>query len=226
MNSKLIKGSLAGVAALALAAGGTTFAAWSDWDVINGNKTEAGHLKIDLNSTGAINNVGGTAIAPGEFRTIDFMVASADLNGVPDAKLSMMLKNLADQENGCATTSSEQAVDNCHQGDPGEFSSQGYIRVRYTNPAPESDVTFGNNNCSAPSGYVNSAGYSPANDNTATHYPRLSGFAATGSHDLGTLEDGEAVCVRVDLGLDETADNKVQGDSSTFDVEFRLDQVI
>jgi hypothetical protein len=137
----------------------------------------------------------------------------------------MALKNLADQENGCATTSSEQAVDNCHQGDPGEFSSQGYIRVRYTNPAPASDVNFGGNSCAAPGGYVNSTGYSPASDNDATKFPRLSGFAIE-SHDLGTLKDGEAVCVRVDLGLDENANNKVQGDSSTFDVEFRLDQVV
>ena len=31
MNKKLVRGSLAGVAAIALAAGGTTFAAWSDF---------------------------------------------------------------------------------------------------------------------------------------------------------------------------------------------------
>ena len=41
-----------------------------------------------------------------------------------------------------------------------------------------------------------------------------------------TLAVAADVTVRVDLGLDENANNKVQGDSSTFDVEFRLDQVI
>ena len=67
MNKKIVRGGLAGVAVLALAAGGSTFASWSDYDQINGNETEAGHLKLDLNSTGSINNVGGNAIAPGQY---------------------------------------------------------------------------------------------------------------------------------------------------------------
>src|SRR4051794_31293283 len=72
MNKKIARGSLAGVAVIALLAGGGTFASWSDFDQINGNETAAGHLKLDLNSTGSINNVGGAAMAPGESRTIDF----------------------------------------------------------------------------------------------------------------------------------------------------------
>jgi hypothetical protein len=227
MNKKLLKASIAGAATLALAATGTTFAAWSDWSGITGNVTEAGHLKLDLGSTGTISNVGGQAIAPGEFRTIDFMIASADLHGVPSAALSMKLLNLTDHENGCGSTNSEAAVDNCAQGDPGEFSSQGYVRVRYTDPAPEGDFTFGGNTCTPPAGlgYTNSAGYAPANDNDSTHYPRLSAFNL-GNHTLGTLTGGDAVCVRVDIGLDKNATNAVQSDSSTFDVQFDLEQVL
>jgi predicted ribosomally synthesized peptide with SipW-like signal peptide len=228
MNSKLFKGSLAGVAALALAAGGTTFAAWSDWDTVTGNATEAGHLKLDLSTpSGSINNVGAQAIAPGEFRTIDFMVSSADLDGVPLADLYLSLTNLADQENGCGTTSSEQAVDDCASNPVGEFSSQGYIRVRYSNPAPIGSITYvPSNQCNAPGGLVNSVGYAPPSNNDTTVFPRLGGFAAGGQHSLGQLEDGEAVCVRFDIGLDPTATNKVQSDSSTFDVRFDLEQVI
>ena len=37
MNKKLIKASVAGAAALALAAGGTTFASWSDFGSISDN---------------------------------------------------------------------------------------------------------------------------------------------------------------------------------------------
>jgi predicted ribosomally synthesized peptide with SipW-like signal peptide len=224
MNKHIVKGGLAGVAVLALAAGGSTFAAWSDYDQINGNTTEAGHLKLDLDSTGAINNVGGQAIAPGEFRTIDFMVASADLDGVPNADLSMKVLNLADQDNGCGSTSSEQDVDpGCaNPGDTGEFSQQGYVRIRYTNPAPESDVTFANNNCSAPSGYVNSVGYTPASDNDTEIYPKLNTLG--GPLALGNLAGDEAVCVRVDLGLPPSATNMVQTDSSTFDLQFDLAQ--
>jgi predicted ribosomally synthesized peptide with SipW-like signal peptide len=224
MNKKIVRGSLAGVAVIALAAGGGTFASWSDFDQINGNETEAGHLKLDLNSTGSINNVGSTSMAPGEFRTIDFMVASADLDGVPSADLSMKMLNLYDKENGCGSTSSEQAVDDCAAGDPGEFSGQGYIRVRYTDPAAMSAITFANNNCSAPSGYTHSAGYTPANDNDATHYPRLATFQSSGDNGLGTLSGNQGVCVRVDIGLDDNATNAVQTDSSTFDLQFDLTQ--
>ena len=42
MNSKLVKGSLAGVACLALAAGGSTFAAFSDFGTIADNSVQAG----------------------------------------------------------------------------------------------------------------------------------------------------------------------------------------
>jgi predicted ribosomally synthesized peptide with SipW-like signal peptide len=224
MNKKIVRGSLAGVAVIALVAGGGTFASWSDFDQITGNETAAGHLKLDLNSTGKISNVGGQAMAPGESRTIDFMVASADLDGVPSANLSMKMLNLVDHENGCGSTNGEQAVDNCAAGDPGEFSGQGYIRVRYTNPASTSAITFANNQCTAPSGYVNSVGYSPASDNNATHFPRLTTFRSNGDNALGTLTGDQGVCVRVDIGLDDNATNAVQTDSSTFDLQFDLAQ--
>jgi predicted ribosomally synthesized peptide with SipW-like signal peptide len=223
MNKHIVKGGLAGVAVLALAAGGSTFAAWSDYDQINGNKTEAGHLTLDLDSTGSINNVGGNAIAPGESRTIDFMVASADLDGVPNADLSMKILNLADQDNDCGSTTEEDVDPGCvNPGDTGEFSQQGYVRIRYTDPAPVGDVNFGGNNCSAPGGYVNSVGYSPANDNNTEVYPKLNTLG--GDQALGTLAGDEAVCVRVDLGLPMSATNIVQTDSSTFDLQFDLVQ--
>ena len=47
MNSKLIKGSLAGVAVVALAAGSTTFAAWSDF-VGHWSGAGAGMLKLNV----------------------------------------------------------------------------------------------------------------------------------------------------------------------------------
>jgi predicted ribosomally synthesized peptide with SipW-like signal peptide len=225
MNRKLVIGAVAGVAAVALAYGGSTYSAWSDFGTIENNQVDAGHLVLDLNSTGSINNVGGRSVAPGEFHTIDFFVASADLDGVPAADLSFQIQKLKDQENGCSGNG-ETAVDpNCaNPGNKGEFSSEGYIRVRYTDPAPVGDITFANNSCTAPGGYVNSVGYTPANDNETTHYPRLAGLASSGDHALGTLTGGEGVCVRIDLGLDANATNATQGDSSTFDLRYDLKQ--
>jgi hypothetical protein len=225
MNRKLVIGAVAGVAAVALAYGGSTYSAWSDFGTVTGNKTDAGHLVLSLNSTGSINNVGGQSIAPGQARTIDFFVASADLDGVPSADLSFQIKNLVDQENGCSGNG-EPAVDaTCgNAGDPGEFSGQAYVRVRYSDPAPTGAITFANNNCSAPGGYPNSVGYSPANNNDTTVYPRLAGLFASGSQALGTLTGGQGVCIRVDLGLDPNATNATQGDSSTFDLQYDLVQ--
>lgn len=225
MNRKLVIGAVAGVAAVALAYGGSTYSAWSDFGDVTGNQADAGHLVLNLNSTGSINNVGGQSIAPGQFRTIDFFVASADLDGVPTADLSFQIKNLVDLENGCSGNG-EPAVDaTCADtNDPGEFSGQAYMRIRYSDPADVGDITFANNNCAAPSGYINSVGYSPASDNTTTHYPRLGALAGSGNHALGTLTGGQGVCIRVDLGLDPDATNATQGDSSTFDMRYDLVQ--
>jgi hypothetical protein len=225
MNRKLVIGAVAGVAAVALAYGGTTYSAWSDFGTVEGNQTDAGHLVLDLNSTGSISNVGGQSIAPGQSRTIDFFVASADLDGVPAADLSFSLLKLKDIENGCSGNG-ETAVDpNCaSDGNRGEFSSQGYVRVRYSDPAPVSSITFANNSCTAPSGYVNSVGYVQPSNNDTTIYPRLAGLASSGAHALGTLTADQGVCVRIDLGLDLNATNATQGDSSTFDLRYDLKQ--
>lgn len=221
MNSKLAKASLAGIAAIAVAAGGTTFAAWSDLETVDNNVTTAGHLNLDLNSTGSIQNVASKKIAPGENRTIDFFVASADLDGVPSAALSMTIKNLVDNENGCAT-GSEKAVDNCDLNGAGEFSQQAYARIRYTAPADMGLITFAKNNCSAPGGYTNSIGYAPASNNDTEAFPKLN--TLTASSPLGTLSGDQGVCVRIDLGLPVSANNATQGDSSEFDLQFDLVQ--
>jgi hypothetical protein len=91
------------------------------------------------------------------------------------------------------------------------------------------ELTISNNQCKyTGAGTFNvaahSVDYTPPSDNDATVYPRLSAFAAGGDHALGTLAGDQAVCVRVDIGLDRNATNAVQTDSSTFDVQFDLNQ--
>jgi hypothetical protein len=222
MNRKLVIGAVAGVAAVALAYGGSTYSAWSDLGTVMGNEVDAGHLVLNLDSTSTISNVGGNSLAPGHNSTIDFFIASADLDGVPEADLSFRLTNLVDHENSCS--GGESAVDNCASGDPGEFSGQGYMRVRYTDPTDVSNITFANNQCtSSAGGYVNSVGYSPANDNDTEHFPKLASFSNVDSP-LGTLSGGQGICVRVDVGLPLSATNATQGDSSTFDVQYDLVQ--
>ena len=238
MNSKLVKASLAGAAAIALAAGGGTFAAWSDFQTVTGNETDAGHLVLNLPGTsGPITNVGINSIAPGQARTIDYFLTSADLDGVPSANLTMKVKDLADQENGCASNSEAVAegasVAEAQSGDysnaacnavadAGEFSSQAYMRVRYSDPATAAGAWDpSHHECTLP--VTHSAGYAPASNNDTTIYPRLASF--TTAAPLGTLTAGQGVCVRIDIGLDPNASNATQGDGSTFNLQFDLAQV-
>jgi len=225
MNSKLIKASVAGAAVVAIAAGGGTFAAWSDFGQVNGNETDAGHLVLNLNGTGTISNVGSTAIAPGQSRTIDQYITSADLAGVPSADLSVTFSRLVNNENGCASKSETNEDPTCATaGDPGEFGQEGYVRVRFSNPEPVGNIGWDGSNCNPTSGYVNSIDYTPASDNNTTHYPTLQNFTNEGAHSLGTLTGGQGICVRFDIGLPPTADNKVQGDSSTWNMQYDLAQ--
>lgn len=222
MNRKLLMGGLAGVAAIALAVGGTTYSAWSDFQNVTGNETDAGHLVLNLNGTGAISNVGGMAIAPGQSRTIDQYLTSADLAGVPSADLTVSIQNLLDQENGCTGNSEVVADPNCASAtDPGEFSQQSYLRIRYSDPS--TSAVFSGGNCQNAS-LIHSYGYSPANDNNTEDYPSLHDVWAASPISLGTLTAGQGVCVRFDLGLPVSATNASQGDSSTFDLRYDLTQ--
>jgi len=224
MNSKLMKAGIAGAAVVALAAGGGTFAAWSDFQNVTGNQTSAGHLVLNLpNTTGPISNVAQQSIAPGESRTIDYFLTSADLDGVPSAALSLKVKDIVDNENGCASNS-EAAVDTCNvAGDVGEFSQQAYMRVRYSDPVAINSGAWNPSlhECTAP--VIHGVGVTEPDNNT-THYPRLASYTTPAA--LGTLQAGQGVCVRIDIGLDPNANNAVQGDSSNFNVEWDLTQIL
>jgi len=116
MNHKLIKASLAGVAAIAVAAGGSTFAAFSDFADINGNAVGAGILKMTLTPNGS--NPGDNTtfdnlkLAPGSYYERQVYVATNDAASTPNAKLFVDISSITGTENGCDTTS-EAAVDNC-----------------------------------------------------------------------------------------------------------------
>jgi predicted ribosomally synthesized peptide with SipW-like signal peptide len=219
MNKKVLAGGLASLAVAGLVSGGT-FAAWSDYDTVANNQTEAGHLVLDLNGSAPISNVGGQAIAPGEFRTIDFFVASADLDGVPAADLSFTIDDIIDQENGCSSNS-EAALDDCETVNDGEFSEESYVRVRYS--APTSGVVFQNNQCKDGSGNSVPTPNGDAGSNDPALWDSLrdlDGF----KYALGQLTAGQGICVRFDIGLPSTATDASQGDASNFDLTFDLEQ--
>ena len=111
MNGKLIKASVAGAAVVALAAGGGTFAAWSDFGNVAGNSVSSGFLKLDLNAGHGSAPLDFSRLAPGmnSFRTI--WVASNDGQSVPNANLTITFKNLQDTAAPCATSLGKATAD-------------------------------------------------------------------------------------------------------------------
>ncbi len=240
MNHKILKASLAGGAFIALVAGGTTFAAFSDFGSINNNTVGAGFLKLDLNAgTGSVPLDFGN-LAPNNIhsqRTI--WVASNDGNSVPPANLTLTFQHLKEIPGPCNTSMgkavAEQSINNgC------------------------ADPTTGNPTVGVLSKVLNfQVAYYPSITDPQTcqsylsgHYPAYNSIFADAPGDMTTsaagagtphvlyqqgsttaplvLLPGQGVCIGIDTywgsnqGL--VPDNAAQGDSLTFDARFDLTQ--
>jgi predicted ribosomally synthesized peptide with SipW-like signal peptide len=218
MNKKIVRGSLAGVAVIALAAGGGTFASFSDWNSIGDNSVQSGILKLNLN------NQNGSAAAPLDFGHFNpghsfvqnVWVASSDSASVPNAQLSMKVENLRDFENGCGSTNSEQSVDpTCASSNDGDGTLGGEL-----SPLLGTDI------------YA----WKPATPGVCSNFP---GTATTTSvwhstvlkstenisKPIGVLSGGEGYCVRIEQYLPADTGNNVQSDGVKFDLRFDLVQL-
>jgi predicted ribosomally synthesized peptide with SipW-like signal peptide len=230
MNSKLVKASMAGAAAIALAAGGGTYANWSDFQNVNGNTTAAGHLVLNVNDNGVDTSQNPLRLAPGENRFIDYYIASNDGQSVPNGQLSITLKNLVNHEDGC--TSNSEAV------------AEGATVPGYDPSLDCGDNSAGNNNGELGSeARMEIIQYGPSANGQCSSVSPLSGIPNSVVQNFAfvnglenvkipvvQLTPGQATCVRaiVDLLADPSpvaADNKVQGDSMTWDFHFDLEQV-
>ncbi|MEO9323903.1 hypothetical protein ABFT23_10455 [Nocardioides sp. C4-1] len=214
MQNKLVKASLAGVAALAIAAGGSTFALWSDYDTLEGSQAGAEELSLVLDEPNS-QNFDNMKLAPGVGNDYEFVVASRSGDTVPTASLKMALTNLVGQEDGCTSANSEADLDpNCwDMSSSGEFVEEARIIVNASAPSTDPDA------CS-------SAHPRGARQTSIS----LAGLANKGQINLlptnDYLEKGEYICVSMGLNMPATASNASQGDSASFDFTFYLDQVI
>ena len=228
MNKKLMKGSLAGVAALALVAGGGTFASWSDFHEDTNNTVGADVLALTVDES-ATKRFDDVKLAPGEERDIAFYVASRNGTTVPDADLTMTIKNLVPSENGCDSNSEAYAESGgsisdksdsaapCNQGGDGQFDEQSLYYVQSAKVSDPADCTT---STTMPTRQSNIR-LSQANNQPVD---------LLGSGDV--LAGGEGVCVLAHVFMPDNvaqygfaADNKSQGDQATFDVRFDLTQV-
>lgn len=225
MNKKLVRGSLAGVAVIALAAGGGTFASWSDFGVSTDNGAGAGVMSLNVsNRDGAGSTVAPFRLAPGQNKAQEFFLAGASADNVPVGTLSAKIQNLRDIEDGgpgCTTNSEALAEEPTHVdaaglptnkandcGSIGELSSQLKTQILFSDPVANAS------SCPNTGIYTHSIG----TGNT------LAQQVAAGSSSLGTLSAGQGVCVRFELSLPITATNAVQGDDVAYDYRFDLVQ--
>jgi len=237
MNSKLVKASLAGAAAIALAAGGGTFAAWSDFANTGTNTAQAGILKLDqpFLSNSSIPTLG---LAPGIGKDQYTYLASSDGQSVPDGNLFISLQNLVNAPDVC-NTNSETTVDNssidpaknCSTG-AGDLGNEALVRIEaYPPPA---DAPF--------------PATQPCRDGTqsvTTIFAGTLGSAATNAFQhlkVATLSRGEPICVHTMVELLRNAapapapntfagtavpaaTDATQGDTATWTMRYDLEQV-
>jgi hypothetical protein len=241
MNRKLVMAGLAGIAAVALAVGGSTFSAWSDFGTINNNTSAAGFLKLDLTDgpSGVATPMNFDRMYPGQNAPRMVWVASNDGQSVPDANLKVSFKNLDDQENNCSSSSESVDDPTCGSNAPnsGELSKVVTVQTQYY-----PDITSPQN-CSAYD-YAHGQGGAHQSIFPADGPGDLYGYAeGTGSgyqlkdaanptNDL-VLHPGDGVCIAIDVywahdphsGYTGPSDNAAQGDSMTFDLRFDLTHV-
>ena len=217
MKNKLVKASLAGVAVVAIAAGGTTFSAWSDYDTLEGSQAGAEELTLVLNEPNT-QNFDNMKLAPGVGNDFEFVVASRQGQTIPNASLRLQLVDLIGDEDGCTSTNSEAAVDaNCSDvNSEGEFIDEARINVNVSAPTTDPDACSG----AHPRGSKQtSISLRQLRDNTAANPLNL---LPTGDN----LGPGERICVAMGLSMPTSATNASQGDSASFNIKFLLDQVV
>jgi predicted ribosomally synthesized peptide with SipW-like signal peptide len=225
MNSKLIKGSLAGVAALALAAGGTTFAAWSDFNEITGNDVGAGILKLTVApNSGSQMVFDSLEMAPGGINGKRAVyVASNDGASTPSGRLFLSLKDVLGTEDGCVGNSEILDDPDCGGSNEGDFIDDALLQVTTYAVNSPGDCT--------PSYAPASKVVTPQHggslswwESQPTAWEVTGNGTSLGGVDRSYLAPGQGLCVSMDISLAYAVDNASQGDSSLFMTRFDLKQ--
>ncbi len=206
--NKFTKAGIAGAAALAIAAGGGTYALWSDYYVDGGNNIGADRLAIEVEGVGTNAVFNKLDLAPGEKfdqeNVITGRVGGADINV---AKAYVSFTDLTDTDNGCGSQS-ENDVDNCESpSDSGELSQNTHVVVhRY-----DADCTS------------NLTRIVKSESNTT-----LAQLASQPRLFIGDMSDGQQYCLKMTIAIPEGtmgSNNIVMTDRSTFSMKYDLEQV-
>jgi predicted ribosomally synthesized peptide with SipW-like signal peptide len=245
MKRKLVSGIVAGVAALALTAGGVTYAAFSDFGDVDGNTVGAGILRVDLGPDG----VGSTGLQfaglqPNSTK-LQAIWVSNDHASTPDGNVTVSFTNIQDQAAPCSTSllkylgELESDVDGCSLGDVGTGSStpvpdQGNLsRVLSFSGAYYPSVTTAADCAAITAGAEPSGGISflsAARDNLAGAGPVT--IDATPGNKL-VLSPGDGACLGIEANWSpgsgpyspsNPSDDAAQGDKLDFNLRVDLVQ--
>ncbi len=226
---KITKATLAGAAAVALAATGSTFAQWSDYAVDEGQNVGAGHLTLNVNDesgNGPKSQFDNLKLAPGQGKDEYTLITSNDGDSVPNGTLSAKILDLTNAENGCENNAETDAESGACAGEPGEFSDNAMFKMTaYRVSGP--NVDCGNNVAGGGEYSGNGVG-----KYTAFASQTLTAAAAAGEKKFTfggggsdmVLAPGDSLCVGASIVLPSGAGNNTQGDSSSFDIRYDLVQ--
>ena len=238
MNSKLVKASLAGAAAIALAAGGGTFASWSDFNVWSGNQSGAGTLTLSTNTPGTQTfHVGN--LTPGQVWENETYLLSNKSDSTPNGKLYISLANLVGTENGCEGNSEVVDDADCATANAGEFLQDAKVFIK-TKSSDMANCGVQPTGSDAPGGFekgifgggLDLLGATPATEKslsdlaTAGQVQLIRPGTATPTFDPSVFKPGEGVCTAIYVYLPQTVNNEVQGDQATFDLKADLIQAL
>jgi hypothetical protein len=242
MNRKLVLGAVAGVAAIGLAVGGTTYAAYSDFGDVGGNDVGAGTLMLDLhgNQAGDV-KFDHITMAPGGIATQrQVFIASNDGTSTPSAVLSVSLTDLVGTEDGC--DGSQEAIDDggaCNTPGSGPTSGQflddatvqwysyipttaGVCNESYTTATTDVTPQYGGSLAHLASTTDPALGGTPYS--LMSHDTLPVATAPVGRVIVPWLAPGQGMCFAMSVGLAYGVDNASQGDSASFNLHFDLNQ--
>ena len=234
MNRKLLLGAVAGVAAIGLAVGGATYAAYSDFGDVTGNAAGAGTLTLDLhgNQAGDV-KFDHVTMAPGNIDSQrQVFIASNSSDSTPSAQLFVSLKNLTGTEDGC--DGQQEAIDDggaCNT--PGTGANVGQFltdaTVQWYSYIPTTPGTCNESYATSTTAVTPQHGPTfAALASTATTPYQLTGSSLGAPNTVGVnvpyLAPGQGMCFAMSVGLGYGVDNASQGDSVNFDLHFDLVQ--
>jgi len=229
MNSKLMKAGIAGAAVVALAAGGGTYAAYSDFTDVTGNQAGAGTLTLDVGpNAGQDLKFDHVSMAPGAINAErQVFVTSNDKDSTPSANLFISLTNLKGTEDGC--DGAQEVIDDhgaCNTKGTSPTSGQfiNDAQVQWSSYIPDTPGVC--NQSYAPGMKVvtpqHGGSLAQLAAQTATTPYQLNGSSQV--YKLPYLAPGQGLCVAMDIGLPYNVSNASQGDSASFDLHFDLVQ--